>query len=63
MANVTRQQFLFPKDLQQMLSISRAKAYNIIKQMNSELAEKGYITVSGRVSAKYAYERLKLEEG
>ena len=33
-----------------------------VKRHWNELEQKGYITVSGRVSAKYACERLGIEE-
>lgn len=38
--------------------ISRTKAYNMIRQMNEELEQKGYLTVAGRVSRKYYLERI-----
>ncbi len=37
--------------------ISRTKAYAMIKQLNTELEEKGYLTVAGRVSRQYYKER------
>ena len=37
--------------------ISESKAYTIIKQLNTELKEKGYLTVAGRVSRQYYQER------
>jgi len=37
--------------------VSRAKAYRLIKQLNQELEEKGYLTVAGRVSRQYYSER------
>ena len=37
--------------------ISESMAYRIIKKLNGELKEKGYITIAGRVSRKYYLER------
>lgn len=37
--------------------VSKAYAYKVIKKLNSELTEKGYLTVSGKVSRKYFDER------
>lgn len=37
--------------------ISEGMAYRIIRRLNSELEEKGYITVAGRVSRRYYEER------
>ena len=33
-------------------------AYRVIKQLNEELSNKGYLTVSGKTSRKYFYERI-----
>lgn len=40
------------------LSVSRSTAYLIIKKLNTELDEKGYLTMPGRISRKYYIERL-----
>ena len=37
--------------------VSRAKAYNMVRQLNEELKEQGYLTVPGRVSKQYYLER------
>ena len=37
--------------------VSRTKAYSIIRQLNEELNENGYLTVPGRVSKQYYLER------
>lgn len=36
-----------------ILGISRTSAYSVIKELNRELIEKGYMTVTGRVSKDY----------
>ena len=33
-------------------------AYKLIRQLNEELKEKGFITITGRVNRQYFYERL-----
>ena len=45
-------------DIAEMLNVSKPTAYRIIKKLNSELIEKGYITVSGRVPKKYFDEKM-----
>lgn len=50
--------FLSAEDVAKELSVSKTYAYRIIRQLNCELAEKGYITVSGRINRKYFSERL-----
>lgn len=37
----------------QMLAVSRAEAYRIIKRLNAELAAQGYIVMTGRVNRRY----------
>jgi hypothetical protein len=46
------------KEVQACFDCCRAKAYNIIKELNEELKEKGYLTYPGRVSRKYFNERF-----
>ena len=45
-------------EVQELLSISRSSAYRLIKTLNEELNEKGYITISGKVSTRYLMERI-----
>ncbi|MHB9924844.1 transcriptional regulator [Clostridium botulinum] len=40
-----------------LLDISISKAYRIIRQLNKELEQKGYITIAGRVPIKYFKEK------
>ena len=41
------------EDVKEALGVSQSMAYKIIQQLNSEMKEKGFHTISGRVSAKY----------
>lgn len=50
------------KDVCKILGRKESYSYALIKKMNEELKEKGYITVRGKVPRKYFYERLGLEE-
>lgn len=45
-------------EIVEVMGISQAKAYKLIRQLNEELREAGYITVSGRVSRRYFEERI-----
>lgn len=38
------------EEVAERLGISRTSAYTVIKELNRELADKGYMTVTGRVS-------------
>lgn len=45
------------------LECSTQLAYKIIRQLNSELKKKGYITLSGRIPRTYFEERCCLNGG
>ena len=44
-------------EVSQMIGVGRTLGYNIVKQMNKELEEKGFITVLGKVSKDYFDEK------
>ena len=46
------------EDVAEELSVSVSYAYKIIRQLNAELKEKGFITISGRVSGEYFNKRV-----
>ena len=50
--------YMTVQDVADMLGISKSKAYEIVRQMNQELQEKGYLTVAGRVNSKYFHKRV-----
>ncbi len=50
--------FVKAEELQKLLGISRSESYRIIKKLNDELKEKGFIVLSGRVSRKYLEEMI-----
>lgn len=41
----------------EMLDISKASAYGIIRQLNGELEAKGFLVVQGKISRAYFCER------
>lgn len=45
--------FYTAQEVQEMLGVSRAKAYKIVKELNDELAARGYIVVSGKVPKQF----------
>lgn len=45
--------FMTVDDVAEELSVSKSKAYKIVRQLNKELEEKGIITVAGRVCNSY----------
>ena len=45
-------------ELAELLGVSESKAYQYIKQMNAELAQKGFLTVRGKIPRTYADKRF-----
>ena len=45
-------------EISEMMGVSMTYAYRIIKQLNNELSERGYLIVQGRTNRKYFYERI-----
>lgn len=50
--------FLNAEDVSKVLECSKSNAYQVMRQLNDELAEKGYIVVRGKINAKYFNERI-----
>ena len=50
--------FLNASDIIEIMQVSRSTAYRIMKTLNDELNKQGKITVPGKVSAKYFFERV-----
>ena len=46
---MTDKMFMEVQDVIEILNISEGKAYEIIRMLNAELKEKGYIVVRGKV--------------
>lgn len=49
--------FMTAKDVANVMDISLSKAYKIIRGLNQELAEQGYIVIAGKIPTKYFSER------
>ena len=50
--------FMRVDDVAKELGVSKSYAYKIVQKLNSELREKGYLTISGRVNRRYFMEKL-----
>ena len=57
-SNQTGKKYRLTDEIKEIVGISKSKAYSLIQELNSELKEKGYLTVTGRVSRKYFEERF-----
>lgn len=56
------QNLLLVDDVMELLNISSKKAYEIIRNLNDELTNKGYLIRRGAVSRKYFMERYYMED-
>jgi predicted transcriptional regulator len=45
--------FMRVEEVAEELGVSKSYAYKIVQQLNIELKEQGYLTISGRVNRKY----------
>lgn len=46
------------KDISEICGISESKSYQVIRLLNEELKEKGFLTFAGKVSVAYFNERM-----
>ena len=47
-------------DVMNLLKCKRSKAYDVIKLLNRELSNKGYLTINGKVPSSYLFDRLNI---
>lgn len=45
------------QEVMEILGVSRAKAYRVMKELNEELSSKGYIVTAGKIPKKYLEEK------
>ena len=50
--------FMRAEEVAKELGISKSFAYKLIRQLNQELREQGFLTISGRINRDYFQERL-----
>ena len=50
--------FISAREVAEELGVSKATAYKMIHAWNEKLKEKGYTTVSGRISRKFYQEQF-----
>ena len=57
----SKDMFIFASEVSERLSVSRAYGYRIVKQLNEELKEQGYMTIEGRTSRRFFDEKFYLK--
>ena len=50
--------FMRVEEVADELGISVSYAYKVIRRLNDELKEKGFVTISGRINREYFNERV-----
>ncbi len=50
--------FLTVEEVAEILQVSKSKAYQIVRTLNKEMNEAGYMTVAGRVNAGYFIKKM-----
>ena len=55
-------QFMRADEVAKELGISRSYAYKLIRQLNQELKERGFLTIAGRINRDYLKKRLYAAE-
>lgn len=55
---MTSNSFMRVDDVAKELGVSKSYAYKVVQKLNTELKEMGYLTVAGRISKKFFFERV-----
>ena len=56
--------FVRAEEVAQELGVSKPYAYKLVREMNEELKQKGFLTIPGRVSRRYFEEKFyRLRDG
>ncbi len=50
-------QFVTAKEIAEVMGVSVGKAYGIIRELNAQLREQGYLTVAGKVNRRFFEEK------
>lgn len=59
---MTDKLFMDVKDVTKILEVSDGKAYEIIRMLNEELKQQGYMMVQGKVNTKYFFKKLVYQD-
>ncbi|MCY8486382.1 ICEBs1 excisionase [Bacillus atrophaeus] len=61
-------EFLTARDIQKILGVKQAKSYEIIRTLNAQMKQEGYMVIQGKVSRakfeeSYCYKGQKFKTG
>lgn len=54
--------FMTVEDVAQELNVSKSYAYKVVRELNAELRQLGYLTVTGRVNTSFFRKKLCYSE-
>lgn len=60
--NLQSKTFISVQEVAEELGVSKSYAYKVVKQLNEELKQQGYLTVAGRVNAQYFHKKICYNE-
>ena len=50
------------KDVREILQVSASKASSVIRQLQAEMKEQGYLVIEGRIPEEYLRKRFMFED-
>lgn len=56
------QNFMTVEEVAQELRVSKSKAYKVVRNLNRELQEMGYLTVAGRINTTFFHKKVCYSE-
>ena len=56
--SMSKELFVRAEEVAGVLGISKPYAYKLVREMNEELKQKGFLTIPGRVSRRYFEEKF-----
>ncbi|MBE6017916.1 MAG: DNA-binding protein [Lachnospiraceae bacterium] len=59
---MSEMKFYNADDVAEIMQISKAKAYEIIRELNGEMEKMGYLTVKGRVNSTFFHKKTDYQE-
>ena len=57
-----KRSFMTVEEVAEEMGVSKSYAYKVVKQLNEELQQMGYLTVAGRVNINYFRKRICYSE-
>lgn len=56
------QNFMTVEEVAQELRVSKSKAYEVVRNLNRELQDMGYLTVAGRINTTFFHKKVCYSE-